>query len=48
MRFIRDEASEFDHAWGGTENAIRPDRVVDELLRNAHTLVRLGLGNEAP
>ena len=45
---VRLKAREFDHAGGGAENAIRANCIVDELFRNANTLVRLRLSNNAP
>mmetsp|Transcript_1832 Transcript_1832/g.2648 ORF Transcript_1832/g.2648 Transcript_1832/m.2648 type:complete len:218 (-) Transcript_1832:151-804(-) len=48
MRLVRLEACEFDHAWGRAEDPVRAHRVVNELLRDAYTLVRLDLRNYAP
>jgi len=47
VRFIRLEASEFDHAGRGTEHAVGAHCIVSKLLCDAQSLVRLGLGNDA-
>ena len=48
MRLVRLEAREFNHTWGGTENAIRADSIVDEFFGNADTLVGLCFSDDAP
>ena len=47
MRFICLETCKLDDTWGGAEEAVRTNSVVDVLLSDSDALVSLGLGNEA-
>ena len=48
VRLVRLETRKFDHCGGRAEDAIGADGVIDEFLGNAHALVGLGLGDDAP
>ena len=47
MRFVRLETSKLDYGRGGTEDAVRANSVIHEFLGNAHSLVSLGLADNA-